>query len=120
MNCNSKISNDKKCNIIIQEPEYDQNYVYVYILQLNKTTGVINDVFIKTQEDEQAIFKYCADGFYTLATLKVPKGRGSGEYYYEEGKFYHYFSEIELAALIELNIGTTNLELTYDYYIQIW
>ena len=118
MNCNSKINNDKNCNIIIQEPEYDQNYVYVYILQLNKTTGIINDVFIKTNNEDQIIFKYNADGFYTLATLKVPKGRGAGEYYYDEGKFYHYFSEIELATLIELNTNTTNLELTYEYYVQ--
>jgi hypothetical protein len=50
MNCN-KITNDKNCNILIQEDNYDNNYAFVYVLQLNKTTEITNQVFIKTSEE---------------------------------------------------------------------
>jgi len=39
MNCN-KIIYDKNCNTIVREDNYDSNYVFVYVLQLNQTTGV--------------------------------------------------------------------------------
>jgi len=49
MNCN-KIKYDKNCNIIIQE-DYDNEYAFVYVLQLNRTTGIISDIFIRTSEE---------------------------------------------------------------------
>jgi hypothetical protein len=57
------------------------------------------------------------DGFYTLVTLKIPKGEGS-EYYYKNDKFYHYYNEIELSTLLEINPNVTNLDITYEYYFQ--
>lgn len=41
MNCNSKISCDKNCNIIVQE-NYNNEYAFVYILQLNDSCGPIH------------------------------------------------------------------------------
>jgi len=87
MNCN-KIISDKNCNTVIQE-EYDKNYVYVYVLQLNHTTGIISNTFIRTAEDEIPIFDIRYDGFYTLATLKVSKHYG--QLYYKNDKFYYNF-----------------------------
>jgi hypothetical protein len=72
MNCN-KIIHDNNCNTIIQEDSYDNNYAFVYVLQLNQTTGTTSQVFIKTSEDQQIIFDLGFDGFYTLVTMKVPK-----------------------------------------------
>ena len=115
MNCN-KITYDKNCNIVIQE-EYNEEYAYVYILQLNQTTGIISNIFIRTKEEEQPSFNLGMDGFYTLVTLKVPIGEGQ-EYYYKDGKFYHFYNEIDLKTLVEINPNTTNIEVTYDYYFQ--
>jgi hypothetical protein len=39
MNCN-KIIHDNNCNTIVQEDDYDINYAFVYVLQLNQTTGI--------------------------------------------------------------------------------
>lgn len=114
MNCN-KITYDKNCNIIINE-EYDSNYAYVYILQLNKTTEITSQVFIKTSEDQKVLFDIGLDGFYTLVTLKVPIEYGI--YFYSNNKFYHLYEEIELQELIELNPNVTKIETTYDYYFQ--
>jgi hypothetical protein len=49
MNCN-RIKYDKNCNIIIQE-DYDNEYAFVYVLQLNRTTEIISNIFIRTSEE---------------------------------------------------------------------
>jgi len=49
MNCN-RITYDKNCNIIIQE-DYDNEYAFVYVLQLNRTTEIISNIFIRTSEE---------------------------------------------------------------------
>ena len=115
MNCN-RIIYDKNCNTIIQDP-FDDEYVYVYILQLNQTTGIISNIFIRTKEEETPMFGLGLDGFYTLVTLKVPKGPGT-EYYYDKGKFYHFYEEVELQTLLEMNPSVTKLDITYEYYFQ--
>ena len=115
MNCN-RIIYDKNCNTVIQDA-YDDNYAFVYILQLNQTTGIISSVFVRTEEDQIPSFNLGMDGFYTLVTLKIPKGEGS-EYYYKDDKYYHYYNEIELSTLLEINPNVTNLDITYEYYFQ--
>ena len=115
MNCN-RITYDKNCNTVIQDA-YDDNYAFVYILQLNQTTGIISNVFVRTEEDQIPTFNLGMDGFYTLVTLKIPKGDGL-EYYYKDGKYYHYYDEIELSTLLEMNPNVTNLDITYEYYFQ--
>lgn len=116
MNCN-KIIYDKNCNTIIQDDTYDNNYVFVYVLQLNQTTGLITDIFIKTEENQEVVFKLGLDGFYTLVTFKIPKGEGT-EYYYKDGKFYHFYDEIQLQTIIEINPNVSQIETIYDYYFQ--
>lgn len=116
MNCN-KIIYDRNCNTIIQEDNYDSNYAFVYVLQLNQTTGITSQVFIKTSEEEPIIFNMGLDGFYTLVTLKVPKDPQS-EYYYQNEDFYHNGTKIELQELIELNPNVSGIETIYDYYFQ--
>ena len=116
MNCN-KIKHDKNCNTIIQEDNYDSNYAFVYVLQLNQTTGITSQVFIKTSEEEQVVFDLGLDGFYTLVTLKVPMTPGSGYYYYG-GKFYNTGIEVGLQDIIEVNPEVSGIEMIYDYYFQ--
>lgn len=116
MNCN-KIIHDENCNIIVQEDNYDDNYVFVYVLQLNQTTGITNQIFIKTSEEEPVIFDIGLDGFYTLVTLKVPKD-SQAEYYYNNNNFYCNGTKIELQELIRLSSTTSEIKVTYDYYFQ--
>ena len=116
MNCN-KIIHDNNCNTIVQEDNYDINYAFVYVLQLNQTTGTTSQVFIKTSKEQQVIFDLGLDGFYTLVTMKVPKNTAL-EYYYYNDAFYHFNEEIDLQELIELNPEVTGIEVTYDYYFQ--
>ena len=97
MNCN-KITYDKNCNTIIQE-DYNNEYAYIYVLQLNQTTGIISSVFVKTNEDEIPSFNLGMDGFYTLVTLKLPKEEDQ-EYYYKNGEYYHFYNEIDLPTLL--------------------
>lgn len=118
MNCNSKITYDNDCNILIHETNFDNDFVYVYVLQLNRTTGIITDVSIKVNEDEQTIFNSNLDGFYTLVTLKVPKNTES-EYHYNNEKFYHLNEEIELETLLEMNPDSHGLEINYEYYFKL-
>jgi hypothetical protein len=116
MNCN-KIIHDKNCNIIVQEDNYDSNYVFVYVLQLNKTTGVTSNVFIRTSEEEVPTFELGLDGFYTLVTLKISKDMND-EYYYMNENFYHRYEKVDLETLLEMNPQVTNLDITYEYYFQ--
>lgn len=116
MNCD-KIIHDENCNIIVQEDNYDDNYAFVYILQLNQTTGITNQIFIKTSEEEPVIFDIGLDGFYTLVTLKVPKD-SQAEYYYNNNNFYCNGTKIELQELIRLSSTTSEIKVTYDYYFQ--
>ncbi len=115
MNCN-RIKYDKNCNIIIQE-DYDNEYAFVYVLQLNRTTEIISNIFIRTSEEQIPTFDLGLDGFYTLVTLKISKDDNS-EYYYKNDKFYHSYNEVELETLLEMNPQVSNLDITYEYYFQ--
>lgn len=116
MNCN-KIIYDKNCNTIVREDNYDSNYVFVYVLQLNQTTGITSQVFIKTSEEQEIIFDLGLDGFYTLVTLKVSKNTDD-EYYYMNENFYHRYEKVDLETLLEINPQVSNLDITYEYYFQ--
>ena len=117
MNCN-KIIYDKNCNIIIQDNNYDSNFVFVYVLQLNQTNGTISQIFIRKSLTDIINFDIKQDGFYTLVTFKVPIGQGF-DCYYQDGKFYYLLEEISLQELVQLNPNVTGLSVTYDYYFQL-
>lgn len=117
MNCNSKITYDKNCNISVHELNYDKRYVYAYILQFNKSDNLTSEVSIKTDEKD-ITFELGTDGFYTLVTAKVSKDEND-EYYYKNGKFYHLSNEIDLQTLIEINPNNTKLLIEHEYYFHI-
>ena len=114
-NCN-KIFFDKNCNTIVQE-DYDSNYAYVYILQLNQTNDSKNQVIIKESEDQEVSFNIGLDGFYTLITLKVPYDV-SKPYYYKDGNFYKNINEVSLEEIVNVNPEISQIETVYDYYFQ--
>lgn len=117
MNCKSVITYDMNCNTLVHDVNFDENYAYVYILQLNKSNEVITRVATKENIDDKISFDIGQDGFYTLITIKVPKDPG-GEYYYRDGNIYHGNEVADLALLLELNPEVSGLLVTPEYYFQ--
>lgn len=117
MNCKSVITYDMDCNTVIHDINFDENYVYIYVLQLNKSNGIITQVAKKETIEDQVVFDIGQDGFYTLITVKVPRDP-SKEYYYRDGKVYHVNEEADLAVLLELNPEVSGLIVTPEYYFQ--
>lgn len=115
MNCNSVITYDMDCNTLIHNINYDENYAYVYVLQLNKSNEVISNVAIKEKEEDEIVFDVGQDGFYTLVTIKVPKD-STKEYHYSDGKVYHNNEQADLGLLLEMNPEVSGLIVDYDYY----
>lgn len=117
MNCRSRIIYNEDCNLIINELDYDYNYVYAYILQQNKILAdeIQTYVYIRTQKNDKVIFDVNSDGFYTLATIKVSKSEEE-EYYYKNGNFYHNGMEVSLEILSEMNPETSGLDIEHEYY----
>lgn len=72
-----------KIVILLYKEDYDNEYAFVYVLQLNRTTEIISDIFIRTSEEQIPTFNLGLDGFYTLVTLKISKDVDS-EYYYRD------------------------------------
>ena len=115
MKC-GKITYDRYCNIIIQD-EFDNEFVSVYILQLNRPDGKISQSFIKETSEEKVEFDIKEDGFYTLVTIKVPINPQS-IYYYKDGKFYkNVVEEVDLQELIDVNPEYSGLDIQYDYFM---
>lgn len=117
MNCKSVITYDMDCNTIIHDVNFDENYVYIYVLQLNKSNEIITQVAKRENIEDQVVFDIGQDGFYTLITVKVPRDP-SKEYYYRDGKVYHINEEVDLALLLELNPEVSGLIVTPEYYFQ--
>lgn len=117
MNCKSVITYDMDCNTIVHDINFDENYAYIYVLQLNKSNEVITQVAKRENIEDQVVFDIGQDGFYTLITIKVPRDT-SKEYYYRDGKVYHINEEADLALLLELNPEVSGLIVTPEYYFQ--
>lgn len=113
-----KIQNNRNCSITIQEDEYNPNYAYVYILQLNRIQKTTNQILIKNSEEDELNFNLNYDGFYTLITLKVPYDWRS-PYYFKDGKFYKNIQEVELQEIINTNPEVSGIEISYEYYFQV-
>ena len=105
------------CNTVVHELNYNNNYVYVYVLQLNKSDELITRIATKENEYEEVIFDLGLDGFYTLTTLKVPKD-STKEYYFRDGKIYHMQEEVDLTLLLEINPEFSGLSIEHEYYFQ--
>lgn len=116
-----KIISDKNCNTIVRNEGFNPNYVYIYILQLNKTTGTVSQTFFRTKENVADDIKFTigSDGYYTLCKLKIPLDT-SKPYYYKDGKFlYKGIKEVSLYELLNINPEVSELSITYYYYFQL-
>ena len=114
-----KIISDNYCNTIVQNELFEEGFVYVYILQLNKANGdTITQVFIKTKAEEEIKFNIGLDGYYTLCKVVVPTTLNA-MYYYKDGCFYKGLSEVELSELINVNPEISGLDISYYYYFQL-
>lgn len=114
-----KITHDINCNIIVKdEDNFDSNYVYIYVLQLNKyNSKPITQVFVKTKESEKIIFDG-QDGYYTLAILKVPTNEQE-PYYYKDSKLYNQEGEeVSLTTILNLNPNISHILVNFYYYFQ--
>lgn len=114
MNCNSRITYDKNCDLTVHETNYNQNYVYAYLLQLNKSTETITQSYIRT-DSREATFQTSFDGFYTLILIKVSKSTDA-ECYYKDNKFYYSNVEVSLERLFKMNSDISGLEIEYEHY----
>ena len=118
MNCNSKITYNVDCNTVIHEINFNENYVYIYVLQLNKADDLLTEVIIKEDIQDQVIFNIGKDGYYTLTTIKVSKDE-TEDYYYKNGKVYHNNNIIDLPLLLELNPEVSSgFSIEIEYYFQ--
>lgn len=115
-----KIVSDKDCNTIVKNEGFNPNYIYIYILQLNKTGNkTISQTFLKTNPTEEIKFTIGQDGYYTLCKLKVPLDN-SKPYYYKDGRFmYKGIKEVSLYELLSVNPEVSELKITYYYYFQL-
>lgn len=113
-----KIIYDKNCNTIVQNEVYDDNFVYVYILQLNTLNKyTYNQTVIRDSEETPILFTIGKDGYYTLCRMIVPKDP-LNPYYYKDGKFYNNIREVSLQELIEVNPEVSKIDITYFQYFQ--
>lgn len=75
-----KIISDKDCNTLVVNEEFLYPYIYVYILQLNKSDGTTKSQSIIREYAQQKIqFTMKQDGFYTLCKLKIKRNDLSKE-----------------------------------------
>lgn len=95
------ITNDMQCNMYVQDDDFTEGYAYIYIVQLNQTSGVsVATTKIKTKADQEIYFPADQDGFYTFLRIKIPNIQNDS--YYTDGKtFYKENSEVELQELID-------------------
>ena len=118
MNCN-KIITDKNCNTIIQNEAFNPNYVYIYILQLNKYDGkTYSQIFVRTQKEEKIVFNIRQDGYYTLCRLIVPLS-DKEPYYYKNEKIYKGLREVSLDEIINVNPEVSHIKMAFYYYFQL-
>ena len=118
MSCCKKITHDINCNIIVRDAkDYDENFVYIYLLQLNKyNSAPFTQVFVKNAENQMIEFQG-QDGYYTLCELKISKDE-TNPYYFKDNKIYKGKEEVSITEVINVNPDITGVELNYYYYFQ--
>lgn len=115
MNCKD-ITIDKNCNIIVDENDYNCNYVQIYMAKLTTSKGSTpTQTVIKDNRHKKVLFKSQGDGFYTICKLTVPKDEME-PYYYKDGKFYHNVQEVYLHELLNINPKVSGIKIQYRYY----
>ena len=90
-----KIISDKDCNTIVVNEEFLYPYVYIYILQLNRSDGTTeNQVIIREFAQQKIKFTIKQDGFYTLCKLKIRRNDLSKEKYFDFKTFQEKYEEM--------------------------
>ena len=114
-----KIISDKNGNTIVQNEDFNPEYVYVYILQYNKTSGeTMSQTVIREKEEDEIVFTIGKDGFYTMCKLIIPLDEGK-PYYYRDGSFYKGLYEVPISEIINVNPEVSEVQVSYYYYFQI-
>ena len=115
MNCKDIVI-DKNCNIIVNDNNYNCNYVQIYIAKLTTSQGSTpTQTVVKDSRQKKVLFKSEGDGFYTICKLTIPKDEMS-PYYYKDGKFYHNVQEVYLNELLSINPKVSGINIDYMYY----
>ena len=112
------IITDNNFNIIIQDESFDDEHVFVYIIQLNKSNGKVSQTYLRDKESQEIKFTLNDDGYYTICKAVIPKDYKK-PYYYLDGKFYKGIEEVSLEELIYTNPKTSEIVISYYYYFQV-
>lgn len=114
------VTYNSKCNIVIQDDDFEEGKVYIYIAQLNKCIGEnLSQVFVKTKETDTIFFDIGYDGYYTICKLILSTDENE-RYYYKNNKIYKITGEeASLTEIINLNPEFSNIPIEYKTYFQI-
>ena len=114
-NCNG-VRIDKNCNIIVEDNNFNCNYVQVFIAKKTTSEGSTpTQTIIRTNRHQNIIFDSQGDGFYTICKLTIPVDE-SKPYYYKDDKFYHNIDEVTLQEIINVNPEVSEIQFEYIYY----
>ena len=100
-------------NIVITEDSLEKDSLYVYLLQLNKIDGTIENR-MKIREDEDVVFENSQDGFYIIGKVEIPIY--DSPYYYDDGKFYYNEEEVGIQDILD----DENITKEYQNYFQLY
>lgn len=99
-----KIISDKDCNTIVVNEEFLYPYVYVYILQLNRSDGTTeNQAIIREFVQQKIKFTIKQDGFYTLCKLKIKRNDLSKEQFQNFKTFQDKYDEMNQVEKNDFN-----------------
>lgn len=100
--CN-KFLQTSDCGFIIQDEEFEDGFVYIYVFQLKpiainklRNNNTYNQVFIRTSESQDIKCTIRKDGHYVIQVCKVP------DYMYINDKFMSADQELTIQDIIDL------------------
>ena len=110
--CN-KVTIDKDCNLIVNDLEFNCDYVQVFILKHIKHDQT--QIVVKDSRLKKVQFQGYGDGFYTIYKLTIPINQNA-PYYYENGKYYHNLVEISLQEILNTDPEVTGVQFDFFHY----
>ena len=120
MNINNRILYDNKGNIVLKKELFEQGFVYIYVLQLNRSDGrTTSQICIRKTEEEEIKFTIGKDGYYVLCRIIVSDTPNEG-YYYANDSLYKGSEEIDLQEIINVNPEVSQLNIVFYQYFQMY
>lgn len=114
-NCN-RVYTDKNCNLIIDD-DFDNNYVYIYIIKHTTSSGTsTHKIILREKESDLATCSTTEDGYYSICKIDVPLDPKEALYYYKDGRFYKMMEEVNIQELICVNPEVSKLKFEYFNY----